>query len=513
MSDLCNNKEDIYTNKYKNSINLIIIQIKENNFMCLTRFEFYQIIKSYDPRENKLEDDVRPIIEFPTDEKGKILAYIESEDKRYDQRTRNLNNNFISKDVAKKKADPKYYHYRLPHNGIWVDSSIEEMFRKKVNTMKLVLKKNGFLHRGYLMSEMHDYQTDIYSVEPLNRCSLFESEECTKKGRFERDELNHFNDDIVIDETEEVDAIDINMDEIKQMGETRKLLKQISDDKHTSIIDIKFSPDGTTVACCQQHFVSIWDAITHKYKYSLEKYMKTPYIVEYSMDGKYMIVNDDKTKELFLWDTNDASKPLLSMHIGQRLQDISFGKNIILYSALKSVTIMDINLQILSVNSRMKYSDDEKSYVRTYKKEIIINTESKDEILLIEDNKDQNIREILNQINIYGFFIFIDNNTKLVNITDIGTFVWDINKHQVIKYIAHYKFKENLIPIYNKKRNFIFFYYNGNYEILNLETFEHNEIFNNLQKEWKTAIFDISENGNKIAIVINGNEFKILDIL
>jgi hypothetical protein len=161
----------------------------------------------------------------------------------------------------------------------------------------------------------------------------------------------------------------------------------------------------------------------------------------------------------------------------------------------------------------MKYSDDEKAYVRTYKKEIIINTESKDEILLIEDNKDQNIREILNQINIYGFFIFIDNNTKLVNITDIGTFVWNINKHKVIKYIARYKYKENLIPIYNKKRNFIFFYYNGNYEILNLETFEHNEIFNNLQKEWKTAIFDISENGNKIAIVINGNEFKILDIL
>lgn len=237
MFTKCNNESDVFGNKYKNdSNNLIIIQINNSNFLCMTRLEFFENIKeynkkNYDPNYNPKYDN-NTVIEDPSKD-GEIL--IDTFEEIKDENKRNSiieRNKYIANKFIEERENSKYYYYRLP-NGIWVNSSFEEMYKRRVNTMKLVLtRKNIWLHRGRGVSEMHDYKTDEYEVVEMERCSLFENG-CNQPNQFDE-----FKEGTIIDETEDIEIS--NEDTEKDI---EKFKKQF--DIHKERLTIKLDKEDT----------------------------------------------------------------------------------------------------------------------------------------------------------------------------------------------------------------------------------------------------------------------------
>jgi hypothetical protein len=118
MAYLCKNQEDLFGNKFKDSSNLIIIQIGKTDYVCLTRYEYKKII------DNGFEE---PTIVVPTE---------------YDKKTQY---NLYWNSIKNAKKDPKSYLYKIGQIGIvgeWVDHTFKDLYDRKINTMKLVKKGN-----------------------------------------------------------------------------------------------------------------------------------------------------------------------------------------------------------------------------------------------------------------------------------------------------------------------------------------------------------------------------------
>jgi hypothetical protein len=131
-SYLCNNPEDVFGDVYPDSSNLIIIKINKDNFLCQTRTELEHLEK---------------------------VAYYIIEEKN---------------NIGKK-------FYRLPYFSMLIDkSSMDEMIRKKANTMELQEKeKVEIFNRGKAI---------IYKVVQIKRCDLYEGKNCQDKDEWTEEE-------------------------------------------------------------------------------------------------------------------------------------------------------------------------------------------------------------------------------------------------------------------------------------------------------------------------------------
>jgi hypothetical protein len=110
--------------------------------------------------------------------------------------------------------------------------------------MELSYKKTAFIHRSYGMSGLHDYEAKIYEVKPLKRCFLFD--DCNKKGRYENNNNDNFNDLLTDEIPDEYESSEMNEEEMKKtIAKAKEKFdtdnKEHIERKYTLIVDHVFS--------------------------------------------------------------------------------------------------------------------------------------------------------------------------------------------------------------------------------------------------------------------------------
>lgn len=192
MENFCSNPEDLFGNKYNpKSSNLIIIKLNKSVFYCLTRNELRNIIKEYTEK---------PVI----------------------QQSENENKILKGKEDRENKQNPEKYFYALPHNNIWVNSSLKDLFDRKVNTMELVEmpgKINLMRSVEHVESGMYGNTTNYYKVIPMDRKEIF------------KDADNFFNES-----KEEDEIIEINIDPIEMDKITQKAVEEVKQMSHKMFV-------------------------------------------------------------------------------------------------------------------------------------------------------------------------------------------------------------------------------------------------------------------------------------
>lgn len=396
-SKLCTNEYDFFTDKYKNSDNLIIIKMPLQKFLCLTRYEFDNFV-----------NNEKPFVIYSED--GKIV-----------------NERRLSGDCF----------YKLNYFSYWVDRSLRDLWLEKKNTMELV--ENNELKNLTLFSNGHTiFVNKLYSVIPIKRGDLFNPKK-------ESNNSDKFNDSPIIDEVEETKQIVNTEEDITK----NNILLNIK----SPIKLIRMSPNGENILCCQKNYVTIWDSKTLEYKFSLEKYMKNPLYSAWSSDSKYILTCD--SNEIFLWDLDNNKKPKFSRKINYEISQIIFTDKIIIYGEeLVGTLVLNFNFNIIFESPEIVcFSDDMKltATIHENKKKIKVElVESKKEIylktgkffdytdLIFIDNKkllcvcQKRINEFSVERGLVLWDIFEKTVSNIANIKNVNYIIKKINKHKVL---------------------------------------------------------------------------------
>lgn len=264
---ICSNPEDYFGNKYNtNSNNLIIIQITKNNLICLTRNELKMVL-----------DEKPPVIEYSKN----------------------------SAQMATKRENPKYWFYRLPQLGLWIDHTLEDAYNKKANTLKMVkMPKQINLFKSLGESGLYNHITSYFQVKPISRKNLF------------GDDIEDEKYTVFTDSDKEDEIIEVNMNEeelknimeyVKKEAEKRFEKRKIILNSHNSrtIPSLSFSPDSKYIATGSlfpDMSVKIWDINSEKCIHTMREHSGNVFSVCFSYNGKFIASGSADTC-IKIWDS------------------------------------------------------------------------------------------------------------------------------------------------------------------------------------------------------------------
>lgn len=178
----CTNSTDLIGNDLRESHNLIVIKVKENVFVCLTRSELSWVLN--------IAGNNPPFLE---------------------QEFKNIN-------------EPWNWYYKLPYVDMYVNHTLLDLCKKQRNSMLIqpLLDKNKnkvvktlFKSQGRLGS-VHDQDIAIYEVIPLDRNNLY-SDQKARRNEFE---LKGGDSEIVEEKKENIPPV-ISQEERKKQWELR----------------------------------------------------------------------------------------------------------------------------------------------------------------------------------------------------------------------------------------------------------------------------------------------------
>jgi len=223
----CMSSTDFLGNNLKDSHNLIIIEIQKGKYICYTRDELRRILYAHDsdPNNNRalrVQPDAKTVIQ------------------ELDEKSPTVHDKWLY--ILKNK---KYWFYKDLYTNLYIDHTLRDLFEEHVNTM-ILKKREGktMVEQNLGVSGVHDVLADIYYVEKLRRCDLYEAmiefkgKDCKERDDFDEEGgENEFEEEKPVEEDEEEKKkINDMAGLMKEQMEKRRQAQAIGIEQHELVI-------------------------------------------------------------------------------------------------------------------------------------------------------------------------------------------------------------------------------------------------------------------------------------